>query len=201
MEFKEALKRGLYDYELARNWYRSVCSPDNGGPGMHRDLVFNYIRTSALLIAPFTPHFSEHVYKNVCGEQGSIQNAPFPRSSGKIDTAVLAQLEYMRGVVDTFRSAEALMSKKKGKKGVSTGAFDPALPKGARCFVATHFPEWQTTCVEVVKSVYQDGKFDEDALKKKMVEGGFMKDKKAMPFVQTIKVGPPVEVWFVDLRC
>jgi hypothetical protein len=34
-----------------------------------------------------------------------------------------------------------------------------------------------------------------------MVEGGFMKDKKAMPFVQTIKVGPPVEVWFVDLRC
>jgi leucyl-tRNA synthetase len=189
MEYKEALKRGLYDFEIARNWYRSVSSPENGGAGMHHDLVFTYIKNAALLIAPFTPHYSEHIYKNVLGETGSIQNAAFPRASSESNPAVLAQLEYMRGVVDSIRSAEAQLSKKK-TKGKTAGAYDPSKPKAARVYVAAEFPEWQNKCVEVVRKVYdeQTGKVDEAALKKESVAAGLVKDKKAMPFIQLFKV-------------
>ena len=188
MEFKEALKRGLYDFEIARNWYRSVSSPENGGAGMHRDLAFAYIRNSALLIAPFTPHFSEHVYKNILGEKGSVQSAPFPRASGPIDSGVLAELDYMRGVVDNLRSAEAQISKKKGK-GKTLVAYDPSKPKRANLYVATGFPAWQGQVIDVLKTAYDAEKktVDDAALKKAMIDSGLVKDKRAMPFVQTFK--------------
>lgn len=188
MEYKEALKRGLYDFEIARNWYRGVSSPENGGQGMHHDLVFQYIRNSALLIAPFTPHYSEHVYQNIVGEKGSIQSAPFPRASAPPDPAVIAKLEYMRGVVDSLRSAEAQMARKKGKGKAAT--YDASKPKAARIYVASEFPAYQTKCVELVKRVYNEESktVDDAALKKEMMESGLVKEKKAMPFVQTFKV-------------
>lgn len=188
MEYKEALKRGLYDFEIARNWYRGVSDPANGGKGMHHDLVFQYIRNSALLIAPFTPHYSEHIYQNVLGEKGSVQSAPFPRASAPHDAAVVAQLHYMQGVVDSLRSAEAQQAKKKGK-GKAT-SYDPSRPKAARIYVASEFPEWQTRCVEVVEKIYdeQTKTVDDAALKKEMIDSGLVKDKKAMPFVQGFKV-------------
>lgn len=194
MEFKEALKRGLYDFEIARNWYRAVSNPENGGAGMHHDLVFDYIRRSALLIAPFTPHYSEHIYQNIVGEKGSIQTAAFPRASAQPNPAVIAQLEYMRGVVDSIRSAEALLTRKKGK-GKAAGAYDPANPKSARVFVAKDFPEYQAKCVEVIKGVWDESsrKVDDAKLKDELVKAGLIKDKKAMPFVQTFKVSPGVE--------
>jgi len=200
MEFKEALKRGLYDFEIARNWYRAVSNPENGGAGMHHDLVFDYIRRSALLIAPFTPHYSEHIYQNIVGEKGSIQTAAFPRASAQPNPAVIAQLEYMRGVVDSIRSAEALLTRKKGK-GKAAGAYDPALPKSARVFVAKDFPEWQNKCVEIIKTVWDEEtrKVDDAKLKDELVKAGLIKDKKAMPFVQTFKVGFGL-VWYESVE-
>ena len=191
MEYKEALKRGLYDFELARNWYRGICNPDNGGAGMHRDLVFEYIRNSALLIAPFTPHFSEHIYQHVVGEKGSVQSAAFPRASAKVDPAVLAQIDYMRGVVDNLRSAEAQLQKKKGKTKGGVMAYDPAKPKAARVYVATEFPEWQNKCVEYVREAYDDETktVDDVKLRQSLDKAGLIKDKKAMPFCQGFKVG------------
>jgi len=189
MEFKEALKRGLYDFEIARNWYRAVSNPENGGSGMHHDLVFTYIRNSALLIAPFTPHYSEHILQNILGENISVQSAAFPRAANKPDPAVIAQLEYMRGVVDSIRSAEAQLAKKKGK-GRNVGAYDAGKPKAARVFVAKEFPEYQNKCVEILKKVFDPStkKVDEAALKSELASSGLVKDKKAMPFVQVIKV-------------
>jgi len=189
MEFKEALKRGLYDFEIARNWYRSVSNPDNGGAGMHHDLVFGYIRNSALLIAPFTPHYSEHVLQSILGENISVQSAAFPRAASKPDPAVIAQLEYMRGVVDSIRSAEAQLAKKKSK-GKAAGAYDASKPKSARVFVAKEFPEYQNKAVEILKKVFDGStkKVDEAALKSELASSGLVKDKKAMPFVQTFKV-------------
>jgi leucyl-tRNA synthetase len=189
MEYKDALKRGLYDFELARNWYRSVCHPENGGEGMHHDLVFTYIRNSALLLTPFTPHYSEHIWHDILGETSSVQNAPFPRASGKTDPAVLQQLDYMRAAVDSLRSAEAMASKKKGKGKV--GAYDPAKPKRARIYVATVYPEWQNKCVEVVRSAWDEktNAFDDAKMRKGLDEGGLIKDKRVMPYCQTFKVG------------
>jgi leucyl-tRNA synthetase len=188
MEYKDALKRGLYDFELARNWYRSVCHTENGGQGMHHDLVFNYIRNSTLLLAPFTPHFSEHIWHDILGEKGSVQNAPFPRASGQTDPAVLAQLDYMRSAVDSIRSAEAMASKKKGKGKAS--AYDPSKPKRVRIYVASVYPDWQNDSVEVVRSAWDEksNTFDDVKMRKGLDERGMIKDKRVMPYCQTFKV-------------
>lgn len=155
---------------------------------MHHDLVFQYIKNSALLIAPFTPHYAEHVYQNIVGEKGSVQSAPFPRASAPPDSGVIAKLEYMRTIVDNLRSAEAQSARKKGKGKGAT--YDASKLKAARIYVATEFPEWQAKCVEVLKKVYNEESktVDDAALKKEMMESGLVKEKKAMPFVQTFKV-------------
>lgn len=190
MEYKEALKRGLYDFEIARNWYRSVTSPDNGGPGPHGDLIFAWIRSNALMLAPFTPHFSEHVWKNVIGETASVQTAPFPRPSKSVDPIKLQEIEYMRGVVDSMRSAEAVLAKRKGKAKVAATPFDPSKPKSARVYVATEFPDWQNKGVELVREAWneQDGTIDDAKLRQSLDAAGLSKDKKAMPFCQSFKV-------------
>lgn len=190
MEYKEALKLSLYDFEIARNWYRSVCSPDNGGPGMHRDLVFSYIRTNALLIAPFTPHFSEHIWQNVLGEKTTVQSAPFPKPTKSVDATALEQLDYMRGTVDRLRSAEAILTRKKGKGKAPPSFFDPSKPRNARIYVATAFPEWQNKCVEMVQRVWSEdtNSVDEAKLRKDLDAAGLSKDKRAMPFCQSFKV-------------
>lgn len=186
MEFKTALKFGLYDFENARNWYRTISLPDNGGAGLHKDLVFKWIRVNAVLLSPFTPHFSEHVWQNVLGETGSIQNARFPESVDA-DVAVLQQTDYMRSVVDNLRSAEATAARRKGK---GKNTFDPSKPKSARIYVATAFPDWQDKCLVIVKSAWDAStkSFDDLALRKGLEAAGLMKDKRAMPFCQAFKV-------------
>ncbi|KIR52790.1 leucine-tRNA ligase [Cryptococcus gattii Ru294] len=187
MEYKRALKAGLYDFENARNWYRMVSDPVNSGSGMHRDLVFAWLRAHALLITPFTPHYSEHIWKNVLGETSTIQTALFPEPSGPIDPAVLEQTEYLRGVVDAIRSAEAQAGKKKGKK-AAAAVYDPSKPKKVRMYVAKNFPEWQEKAIGVIKNHAWDGeKVDDVKLRKGLEEVGLMKDKKVMPFCQAFK--------------
>lgn len=185
MEYKSALKCGLYDFEIARNWYRTVSSPENGGQGMHRDLVFDWVRSNALMLAPFTPHFSEHVWQDVLGEQSSVQQARFPEIE-TVDQVDLARNDYMRSAVDNLRSAEALISRRKGK--AKAVGFEPSKPKSARIFVAETFPKWQEDAIAVLRSCTQGDVVDDAALKKQLAAAGLMKDKRIMPFCQQIKV-------------
>lgn len=191
MEFKGALKQGLYEFENARNWYRIVTSPDNGGPGMHSNLVFDFIRMNALLIAPFTPHFSEYIWQSILGETTSVQSASFPKPSGPTDARRIQQVQYMRGVVDNLRSAEATLSRRKAGKGKEpVVAFNPSARKSARIFVATTFPEWQDQCVDLIRKAWnaETGTVDDSILKSSLQSSGLIKDKRCMPFCQTFKV-------------
>jgi leucyl-tRNA synthetase len=191
MNFKEALKLGLYDFENARNWYRVVSQPENGGQGMHKELLFSWIRNNALLLTPFTPHFAEFIWQDILGEKSSVQNALFPKPSGPSHIEVLDELAYLRGVVDSVRSAELSLGRRKGGKGKApTGpVFDPSKPKAARIYVATEFPAWQVKTMEIVASAWDDkaGAIDEPAMRKALADAGLNKDKKAMPYVQMLK--------------
>jgi leucyl-tRNA synthetase len=191
MNFKEALKLGLYDFENARNWYRVVSQPENGGQGMHKELLFSWIRNNALLLTPFTPHFAEFIWQDILGEKSSVQNALFPKPSGPSNIEVLDELAYLRGVVDSVRSAELSLGRRKGGKGKApTGpVFDPSKPKAARIYVATEFPAWQVKTMEIVASAWDDkaGAIDEPAMRKALADAGLNKDKKAMPYVQMLK--------------
>lgn len=58
---------------MARDKYRELC----GAAGMHIDLVFEYIRRQALLLAPICPHVAEHIWELLENET-SIFDAEWP---------------------------------------------------------------------------------------------------------------------------
>lgn len=74
MLFKEALRFGFFELQSARDKYRELC----GAGGMHSDLVFEYIRRQALLMAPICPHVAEHIW-TLLGNKVSILTASWPQ--------------------------------------------------------------------------------------------------------------------------
>ena len=100
----------------------------------------------------------------------------------------------MRETIKTIRDAEVsllkMMSKVKGKKAPTESMFDPKKPKAVRIYVATTFPEWQNTCVQVIKDSYDEtaDKVDDAKVKQLLTQNGLIKDKRVMPFIQAFKV-------------
>ncbi|KAH7921139.1 leucyl-tRNA synthetase [Leucogyrophana mollusca] len=187
--YKDALKFGFYELQSARDWYREVTA----GIGMHADLVQYWIRIAALLATPIAPHFAEHIWTTVLKEPKSIQLALWPEPSRPVDKTVIETGVYMRGTLKTIRDAETTLLKRiqKGKKGKDTGepSFDPKKPKSVNIYVATKFPEWQDICVQAVKDSYAEEaqKVDDVKVREILTEKGLIKDKRAMPFIQTFK--------------
>lgn len=70
---------GFFEMQLARDKYRELC----GVTGMHLDLVFEYIRRQALVLAPICPHISDHIW-SLLGNKTSIVEAKWPEV-GDID--------------------------------------------------------------------------------------------------------------------
>ncbi|KAJ7434072.1 hypothetical protein FB451DRAFT_1312782 [Mycena latifolia] len=192
MNYKDALKYGFYELQTSRDWYREVTSD----VGMHADLVMYWIRIAALLVAPIAPHFAEHIYSTILKSPTSIQLALWPKPAQPVDVAVIEAGVYMRGTIKTIRDAEVSLVKmlnktkaKGGKKEGDKAMYDPKKPKSVRIYVATTFPEWQDTCVQIVKESYDASadKVDDAKVRTLLTERGLIKDKRAMPFVQDFK--------------
>jgi len=184
MNFKDALKYGFYELQSTRDWYREVTSD----VGMHVDLVNWWIRIAALLVLPVAPHFSEHIWKTVFKEPTSVQFALWPSISKPVDRTIIDAGLYMRDTTKTMRDAELSLLKKMSKgKGAAT--YDPKSPKAVRIYVATKFPEWQDVCVQIAKEAYvkEADKVDDHRVRELLTEGGMIKDKRAMPFIQAFK--------------
>ncbi|KAF9429588.1 cytosolic leucyl tRNA synthetase [Entomortierella beljakovae] len=185
--YREAVKNGFYELTAARDFYREACTlleiP------MNKDLVMRYIENQTLVISPIVTHWAEHIWGGLLGKKGLIVNARWPKT-GPVDEEVLVEADYIRRQVGNVRSTEtqALKKKKKGKADV----FDPNKPKKITILIASKFPEWQESAIEVLKGAFipggKDGKhFDDDKIKKELGAKGLMKDKKVMPFVHDVK--------------
>ena len=169
---------------------------------MHADLVLKFIRILALTVAPITPHFSEHIWKSVLKEEGSIQTTLWPDMS--VDYQPQPGLNhaasYMRGTLKSMRDAELAIAKRKAKKGGSTeGVYDTHKPKGLNIFVASSFPPWQDQSVVIAQGAYDatTGTIDDAKVKDELMQLGLLKDKRVMPFIQMLKVrsfrsSPPI---------
>jgi leucyl-tRNA synthetase len=185
--YKEALKYGFYELQSVRDWYREVTAD----VGMHADLVKYWVRIAALLVQPVAPHFSEHIWSTVLKEPKSVQLARWPEPESPVDRPIVEAGAYMRGTIKTIRDAELALLKKAGKGKGGPAPFDPKKPRSVRVYVASSFPEWQETCVAIVKESYAEeaDKVDDAKVRQLLTEKGLIKDKRAMPFVQAFKVG------------
>lgn len=174
--YKSALKFGLFDYQTARDYYREATDL------MHKDLVLKYIETQILLLTPIAPHFAEYIWKEVLGNQSTIQNAPFPRASKPVDNSVTNSLEYIRSLTRSIRETEGgLLKKKKTGKGLE---LDTSKPVRLSVYVSDSFPEWQNNYIELVRELFEKQSLDDNKIIKEKV-GKDM--KRAMPFISNLK--------------
>ncbi|KGU20050.1 leucine-tRNA ligase [Candida albicans P34048] len=176
--YKQALKSGLFDFQIARDIYRE--SVNTTGIGMHKDLVLKYIEYQALMLAPIAPHFAEYLYREVLGKNGSVQTSKFPRASKPVSKAILDASEYVRSLTRSIREAEGqALKKKKGKSDV-----DGSKPISLTVLVSNTFPEWQDNYIELVRELFEQNKLDDNNVIRQKV-GKDM--KRGMPYIHQIK--------------
>lgn len=148
--YRDALKYGVFEFQAAKDHYQVACQES----GMHKDLVMRYIENQALVLAPITPHWSEHIWRDLLHKEGTITAAKFPEPSGPVDESVLAAANYIRNTIKAVRDAENNLQKKK-KKGKSVeNPYNPNAPKKLSIFVANKFPDWQEEVLAIAKSHY-----------------------------------------------
>ncbi|KZV82956.1 hypothetical protein EXIGLDRAFT_559291, partial [Exidia glandulosa HHB12029] len=190
--YKDALKTGFFEFQMARDWYREVAQQAGG---MHADLAMLWIRSQVLLALPIMPHFAEHIWTTLLNEPKSVQHALWPESR-TADPVILECGQYLRTSLRTLREGEGSAFKalekakqKSGKGAAVAPKFDPTKPKAIRMYVASSFPAWQDTTVDIVRQNYNEstGVVDDAKVREQLAKAGLMKDKKIMPFVQAFK--------------
>lgn len=196
MLYREALKFGFYDLQNARNEYRK-CTSGKGQvllsdsetfEGMHKDLVLKFIEIQALMLSPITPHWSEHVWKELLGKTSSITEALWPKSDN-IDESILNAAHYVRGICNNIRSAEDVAAKKRAKKGFSKEDFSSdSTDRCLRLYMANQYPEWQERSINILKECWKEEERKIVGEREKLKEAGLLKDKRTMPFVASVKV-------------
>jgi leucyl-tRNA synthetase len=181
--YREVLKYGVYEFQAAKDAYQQACT-DNG---LHKDLVMRYIELQALILAPITPHWSEHVWGTVLKKQGLVVNARFPKGTAPVDETLDAATRYIRKTTKSIRDAELNLLKKKKKGKAAENEYKANEPKTLKIYAATKFPEWQEACLASLKANCNDGQFNDAKVREELGAQGVLKNKKAMPFVQEQK--------------
>lgn len=149
--FREALKYGVYDLQIARDQYRYAC----GSEGMNRRLVLDYIDWSTRLLAPICPHTSEHIWRDLLHKDGFVVNAGWP--TAETPDLMLQQMgDYLEKKISELRKsiikAELTPKTRKG---------EPAAPPPGPVFacelvVPTEYGGWQAKALGILSAMYEE---------------------------------------------
>merc|ERR1711916_330513 len=135
------------------------------------ELIKRYVEAQTLLVCPFAPHTSEHMW-SILGHEESIMRASWPEA-GEPDTTALEMDEYLNHFM---HKAHQIISKARQKKKATVDSVSIVVLAESyseettvgKDGVASHFPD-RRTIAKAVNTV--------DALKKNK-----KLKKKAMPF-------------------
>ncbi|KAI6192979.1 Leucine--tRNA ligase [Aphelenchoides besseyi] len=180
-EYKNALKFGLYEFQLSRDAYRQMCGGSE--EEMHVELVDLYLDAQVRILAPICPHVCEHIWQ-LMGAKTLIVAEKWPQMR-KLDETLLVELDFILETIKMFRAKLEDQKKVKAKKGDKN-----ARQKAATIYVAKTFPPWQAEVVEQLNGLLVDAEFpDGRKIAEKLKGTDAMKKhgKKVMSFVQLIK--------------
>jgi len=146
MLFKDALKHAFFDYQDARDKYRELCINKNN---MSRQLIKEFIRTQAIIVAPVCPHLGEIIFE-LLGEKQSVFDIN-GWSIGKRDLQLEKDYDYLWDVCHKFRLRKDAFEAVLRKSGKSPK--DTKLK--ATIYVAKEFPVWQQLVLDNMKSIFE----------------------------------------------
>jgi len=112
MRFRDGIKSGWYEFVNARNVYRDWCQISK--VAMRKDLVERWCEALVVMMAPITPHWSEHLWCEVLDKEGFVVKAPFPVSKGE-DKMLTRQSEMLFKSLKNFRQQVGKAKKKPTK--------------------------------------------------------------------------------------
>ncbi|KAL5033085.1 hypothetical protein BDV3_000099 [Batrachochytrium dendrobatidis] len=197
MMYRDALKCSFYDLQHARNEYRKATtgqginlanSHNESFEGLHKDMIIRFIEVEAVLMAPVTPHWSEHIWSDVLKKSKSIMFEKWPKTS-PVDIGLLAAASYVRELGSKIRSADDTAAKKRSKKGAkSEPVVESDKPKKLHLYIAIEFPEWQEKVVAILQQTWDEATQKLNGQEKEILaKEGLLQDKRVMPFVALIK--------------
>jgi len=175
--FREALQSGFYAMQSARDTYKLLAAER----GLNRKSILKFIENQVIIMAPITPHFSEHVWK-LLGKTGSVRTAAWPKVPEETpeEIVIIQQKDYLFTIAHTFRiRKDAHMKPKKSKD--NKAAAVPA-PTKAILYVASAYPEWKQKVLTFVKPMFEAGAFDSLADEKEEKAKEKENSKKIMDF-------------------
>ncbi len=208
MHHRTALKHGFFDLQRNWSWYLR-----RRGNVPNADILQEFTGAQAKLLAPFTPHVAEEMWRGVGGE-GLIQVAPYPEASQEaLDPRAEALEVYLKDTLDDVRQimkATGIQPKKvviytspPWKREVYGRARELRLKdrlevgtliKEARDMPAMRQPddELLAFCKRIVKALSERGPDEMDRLAGTEDEKAFLED--ALDFAQS-ELNADVEVY------
>ncbi|KAL6847489.1 hypothetical protein ACP4OV_022515 [Aristida adscensionis] len=153
--FRDALKSGFYDLQLARDEYRLSC----GGAGMNHDLLWRFMDVQTRLITPICPHYAEHVWGKILKKEGFAVKAGWPVADTPDPTLRIAN-KYLQDSIVLMR--KLLQKQESGSKKPKKGAAPPPSEGNKMSvgliYVNEHYYGWKEQCLRVLQT-----KFDSQA--------------------------------------
>ena len=175
MEYREALKEALFEFQNSRDFYRDVCVV-HGKFKMHRDVLSKFFELQCLVLSPITPHFSDYTWRELLEKPGTVLTAGYPEVP-EPDEIYLAMGAYLRKTTHDLRLS---MINDKTAKGAQSGEI----------FIALNFPEWQENAIEVLRRHWDaDSKtftISDDKLVSEVRQGA-KPHKKLIPFAMELR--------------
>ncbi|KAI1715217.1 tRNA synthetases class I (I, l, M and v) domain-containing protein [Ditylenchus destructor] len=177
--YKEALKTGFFEYQIARDNYKQLCNGKDSE--MRQDLVFRFIETQVLILSPICPHLCEHIW-HLLGKQSLIVTERWPVAK-PTDLVLAKETDFLNRSIREFRLRKEGFLYPKKKKGAPQEPINAASIE-ATVYIANRYPEWKIEVMRALKELYESNgeKFPDT----KTVSARVMKiGKEAMPFAKT----------------
>jgi len=151
MLYKDVLKFGFFELQIARDNYRELCSE---AEQMNLRLIRRFIEVQLLLLAPICPHICEYIYQYVHPGR-TIMNARWP-SVGKIDESLIDACNYIMDTAHEFRlRLKTYSTQQTGGKGKGVKSQPPLTPTHATIIFARNYPAWQIFVINELKGLYR----------------------------------------------